>query len=80
MRNINPKQIPTQKTIHPQFPNKLISRDRAMVVAVAVAVARAVIVAMATARIGVGVAVGVGVGAGAATGAWARGSKCFWSS
>ena len=42
MRNINPKQTPTQiyslKTICPQFPNKLISRGEAVAVAMAAAV------------------------------------------
>jgi len=40
MRNINPKQIPTQiysqKTICPQFPNKLVSRGKAVAMAAAV--------------------------------------------
>ena len=67
MRNINTKQIATQKTIHPQFPNKLISRGRV------VAVARATTIAVATTRMGVEAAMGVGVGA--ATGAWAWGRE-----
>ena len=67
MRNINTKQIATQKTIHPQFPNKLINRGRV------VAVARATTIAVATTRMGVEAAMGVGVGA--ATGAWAWGRE-----
>ena len=71
MRNINTKQIATQKTIHPQFPNKLINRGRV------VAVARATTIAVATTRMGVEAAMGVGVGAatGEATGAWAWGRE-----
>ena len=71
MRNINTKQIATQKTIHPQFPNKLISRGRV------VAMARAATIAVATTRMGVEAAMGVGVGAatGEATGAWAWGRE-----
>ena len=71
MRNINTKQIATQKTIYPQFPNKLISRGRV------VAMARAATIAVATTRMGVEATVGVGAEAATreATGAWGRESK-----